>query len=78
VGDLVYNQDRFDLDTGDMRLVMNVVKGLVFTQVKRAVRGHESNKFHTQVTEQMVQQNYTQGQDRGGFSLNPFRKKNYG
>lgn len=74
-GDLVYNQGRFDLHTGDMRLVMNVVKGLVFTQVKRAVKGHESRNFTTQHVEQNMQQHLSQGQLNSGFSLNPFKRR---
>lgn len=74
-GDLVYNQERFDLHTGDMRLVMNVVKGLVFTQVKRAVKGHESRNFTTQHVEQNMQQHFSQAQQNSGFSLNPFKRR---
>lgn len=74
-GDLVYNQGRFELHTGDMRLVMNVVKGLVFTQVKRAVKGHESRNFTTQHVEQNMQQHLSQGQLNSGFSLNPFKRR---
>lgn len=60
--DLVYNQDRFAIHQGDMRLIMNVVKGLVFSQVKRAVAGHESKNFHTQTVEQTMQQHSTMQQ----------------
>lgn len=77
-GDLVYNQGRFKLDTGDMRLVMNIVKALVFTQVKRAVKGHESKNFTTQHIEQNTQQHYTQGQQQSNWLLNPFKKSRGG
>lgn len=74
-GDLVYNQERFELHTGDMRLIMNIVKGLVFTQVKRAVKGHESKNFTTQHVEQNTQQHFSQGAQNSGFSLNPFKRR---
>lgn len=77
-GDLVYNQGRFKLHTGDMRLVMNIVKALVFTQVKRAVKGHESKNFTTQHIEQNTQQHYTQGQQQSNWLLNPFKKSRGG
>ena len=77
-GDLVYNQGRFKLHTGDMRLVMNIVKALVFTQVKRAVKGHESKNFTTQHIEQNTQQHYTQGQQQSSWLLNPFKKSRGG
>lgn len=77
-GDLVYNQGRFKLHTGDMRLVMNLVKALVFSQVKRAVKGHESRNFTTQHVEQNTQQHFTQGQQQSNWLLNPFKKSRGG
>lgn len=77
-GDLVYNQGRFKLHTGDMRLVMNLVKALVFSQVKRAVKGHESKNFSTQHVEQNTQQHFTQGQAQSNWLLNPFKKSRGG
>lgn len=74
VSHLAYNQQRFEIDKGDMGLIMAAVKGIIFTQVKRAVAGHESQNFHTQTIEQNWQQHQTMtNQNQGAFNFWPFK-----
>lgn len=70
-GDIVLNKDRFDIHDGDMGFIMNIVKGILFTQLKRAVSGHESRNFHTQTVEQNVQQHTTQNGQSPTFGFLP-------
>lgn len=71
IRDLVYNQDRYEIDSGDKTAVMDIIKSIVFMQVKRAVSGHESRNFRTQTIEQNLQQNMTMPKQQGSM-FNPF------
>ena len=72
---LVYNYKRFEIDEGDIGHIFNIVKPIVFSQVKRSVGGHESLNFHTQTLEHNIQQHSTQGQQGGGFLFWPRSKR---
>lgn len=74
---LSYNLQRFNLDGGDMKMITKPVNTLVFTQVKRAVKGHEAKNFTTQHVEQNTQQHFTQGQQQSNW-LFPFKKSRGG
>lgn len=74
---LALNNELWGVDVTDMHTIQKIVNTLVFSQVKRAVAGHEATNFQTQVLEHNVQQHYSQGNNGGGFSLLPgmFRRK---
>lgn len=70
---LLENMERWEVNTGDRSTIMNIMKTIVFSQVKRSVGGHESSNFRTQTFEQSLQQNFTQGANRaGGGGLMPW------
>lgn len=71
IAEIVYNQKRFEIHSGDMKNIMSILKVLVFMQLKRAVSGHESKNFRTQTVEQNVQQSL-QNQSQQSSGMNPF------
>jgi hypothetical protein len=67
---LTYNQERFEIKKGDLELVQSLIRPIVFSQIYRAVGGHESKNYRTQSFEQNVQQHSTmQNQQPGLFSF---------
>jgi len=62
----------------DAYLIQNTINDIVFSQMMRAVGGHESVNFRTQTFEQNVHQQFQQPQQSGGFSLIPnmFKRRN--
>lgn len=71
---LLYNQERYQIDDGDLELIMDNLKGIVFFQVKRAVGGHESRNYRTQSIEQS-QSLTTENKNKQGWSLIPGGRK---
>lgn len=69
-GDICLNQEQWGITDANRSVVMTIIKNIVFSQIKRAVEGHESANFRTQTFEQNVQQNLNQSnQNTGGFSF---------
>lgn len=56
---LSLNQERFAIRSGDLSLIASLIRPLVYSQIYRAVGGHETRNFHTQSLEHNVQQNTT-------------------
>jgi len=72
IRDLAYNGQLYEVTEGDKYVIMNLLKPIIYAQVKRCVAGHESNNFHTQTLEHNVQQ-HIQQPNQGGGSLLPWR-----
>lgn len=70
--DMVYNQHRFEIHTGDMRTVFSIMKSLVFFQFKRSVSGHEARNFRTQTIEQNMNSQMSTANQQRSNGLNPF------
>lgn len=77
IGDIAYNKDRFEIHDGDRRMVMSILKAIVFMQLKRPVSGHEAHNFRTQTVEQNVNQQMNMPQRQSGslFSPNSWMKR---
>lgn len=70
---IVLNQERFAIDDGDLELIMSVLSPIVYSQVMRAVGGHEASNYRTQTVEQNVSQTmHNNNGTGGGSSFNPF------
>lgn len=67
--DIVMNQELWEISDENRNVIMSITKSVVFSQVKRAVEGHESTNFRTQTYEQNVQQSLQQSNNNGGFSF---------
>jgi hypothetical protein len=63
---IVINKARWEIHDKDMVVIKEVYVPLVFAQHKRGVKGHESNKFHTQRVEQSVNNTSAPSQQQGG------------
>ena len=63
---LAYNQERFQIQKGDMSLITSLVRPIVVAQIYRAVEGHETINFHTQALEHNVQQHSTMNNAQSG------------
>lgn len=67
--DITLNQDLWAIKEENKNVIMNITKNIVFSQIKRAVEGHESTNFRTQTYEQNVQQSLQQNNANSGFSF---------
>jgi len=67
--DLVLNKEAWGISNDNISIIQNIVKITIFTQVRRAVEGHESQNFKTTTLEQNVQQTLQQNGQSSGFSF---------